>query len=144
MAFAQHRAPVANQLEPGDRLLLYTTRGCFKNPTRDRGRVVGVAYVATPVEPLPEPVKFGDRSFILGCDLKIEGLAPRGRGVELAPLVPRLKVFPVPRAWSVRLRTALLELPPADAGLLVRLLKPELQDKKAAEGSYAPRPGEQS
>jgi len=47
-AFGEHRAREAEKLEPGDALLLYTTRGCFRNPTRDRGRVIGRATVTTP------------------------------------------------------------------------------------------------
>ena len=40
MAFPAHRAAEAVALAPGGLLLIYTTRGCFHNPTRDRGRVV--------------------------------------------------------------------------------------------------------
>ena len=29
----------------GDSLLLYTTRGCYRNPTRDLGLVMGAAHV---------------------------------------------------------------------------------------------------
>jgi hypothetical protein len=32
----------------GDQLLLYTTRGVFNNPTRDRGRVVGYSSSGIP------------------------------------------------------------------------------------------------
>jgi hypothetical protein len=44
-AFPSYRRSDAERLAAGDRLLLYTTRGCFHNPTRDRGRVIGVATV---------------------------------------------------------------------------------------------------
>ena len=37
MAFSSMSRPHVRALSPGDTLLLYTTRGCFKNPTRDRG-----------------------------------------------------------------------------------------------------------
>jgi hypothetical protein len=30
----------------GSGVLLYTTRGCYRNPTRDRGLVMGLATVA--------------------------------------------------------------------------------------------------
>ncbi|HKF79950.1 MAG TPA: hypothetical protein VKB17_03920, partial [Thermoleophilaceae bacterium] len=45
MAFSARRARSASALTLGDRLLLYTTRGCFHNPTRDRGRVIGAGEV---------------------------------------------------------------------------------------------------
>jgi hypothetical protein len=35
-AFAEHRTREAARLQEGDRLFLYTTRGCFRTPTRDR------------------------------------------------------------------------------------------------------------
>ncbi len=63
MAFpSAGRAEVA-ALKPGDELFLYTTRGCFKNPTRDRGRIIATARVTSPVEHLDKPVHFADRDF---------------------------------------------------------------------------------
>ncbi|MFF4716085.1 hypothetical protein ACFY2V_32535 [Streptomyces eurythermus] len=125
MAFPAGRAATGLPAE-GDQALLYTTRGCYRNPTRDRGRVMGLALVTSPVETLPEPVVFGERQFTLGCSLRVEGLAPVREGVVLADLVPRLEVFPDERSWSVRMRRASLPLPPADAELLTRELRPLL------------------
>lgn len=103
-------------LRPGDELFLYTTRGCFKNPTRDRGRIIGIATVASPVTPLDEPARFGDRTFPVGCRLDLGDVAPFGQGLELAPLVPRLSAFDgTGDAWSIRLRRPLVHLPDADA-----------------------------
>ncbi len=62
-AFAEHRAREAASLTAGDVLLLYTTRGCFRNSTRDRGRVIGRAIVMAPAERLAEAVVFGGREF---------------------------------------------------------------------------------
>lgn len=136
MAFPAHRAREADALRPGDPLLLYTTRGCFHNPTRDRGRVMGEATVAGPARRLATPVAFGDHEFPIGCDLVIERIAPFGRGVELAPLVDRLRAFPDPRSWSARMRRALVPLPAADLRLLRRRLEPLLVDRAAAVPSY--------
>jgi hypothetical protein len=122
-AFPPHRRREAEALEVGDKLLLYTTRGCFRNPTRDRGRVIGVATVARPARELARPVRFGDREFPIGLDLEIESLVSRGLGVELAPLIPKLREsFPNPRAWSARLRRALVPLAPSDAAAIERRL----------------------
>ena len=88
MAFPPLRRAQATALEIGDELLIYTTRGCFGNPTRDLGRVMALATVKTNVKDLAEPVVFGERRFTSGCGLKIQGLAPLRTGVELQPLVP--------------------------------------------------------
>lgn len=120
MAFSRNRAASARELIRGDRLLLYTTRGAFHNPTRDRGRVIGVASVASEVEELDQPIRVAGREFEFGCDLVIESLARLGEGIQLAPLVQQLRVFPQPAAWSAQMRRPLLRLPTADARLLLR------------------------
>src|SRR5689334_21260369 len=85
-AFPAHRRGEASKLEADDTLLLYTTRGCFRNPTRDRGRVIGAAKTSGPAADLDEPVRFADREFPVGVELDIQHLVPRGMGAELAPL----------------------------------------------------------
>lgn len=139
MAFAPNRRREAEALEVGDRLLLYTTRGCFRNPTRDRGRVMGLATVSTPVVSLRVPVAFGDREFPYGCELKIEHLAPFGQGVVIADLVEDLQLFPNPAAWSAVLRRSLIRLKPSDAKLLRRRLEECAIDTSAALRGYLER-----
>ncbi|MEU7021613.1 hypothetical protein ABZ990_13255 [Streptomyces sp. NPDC046203] len=123
--------------EKGDEILLYTTRGCFRNPGRDRGRIMGLATVTSEVAALPEPVSFDGRNFTSGCTLQVHGLAPRNEGVILADLVPQLQVFPDPKTWSVRMRRASLKLPEPDADLLRRELQPILRTRTAVLGQYA-------
>lgn len=127
MAFEAHRGNDVKRLAVGDTLFLYTTRGCFHNPTRDRGRVIGHAVVTSPVEPLKQSVVVMDREFALGCSFDLVALAPRHEGVVLADLVPKLDAFPIKSAWSTRMRRPLLTLPPKDAALikheLVRLVR---------------------
>jgi hypothetical protein len=106
MAFPPNREAEAMALQPDDVLLLYTTRGRFHNPTRDRGRVIGEARIASRVERLAEPVRFDSREYTTGCALTLERLVPLGTGVGLASLVPRLAAFPDPASWSVRMRGA--------------------------------------
>jgi len=43
---------------------------------------------------------------------------PLRQGVELAPLVSKLEVFPDERSWPVRMRRALVPLTGRDASLL--------------------------
>jgi hypothetical protein len=111
----------------GDELFIYTTRGCFHSPTRDRGLVIGLALVSSDVRDLAEPVVFGGRSYPSGCTLSIQGIAPLREGVELRPLVPQLHAFPDGRAWSVPLRQPPVPLDEHDAALLKRRLNPLLQ-----------------
>ena len=86
MAFPSHRSRDAGQLAKGDRLFLYTTRGCFHSPGRGRGRIIGEAAATSEIATLKEPVRFGERSFPTGCSLDIAGLVPRGEGPEMIGL----------------------------------------------------------
>ncbi|KWW99056.1 hypothetical protein LI90_688 [Carbonactinospora thermoautotrophica] len=122
MAFPARRHAEVSRLEPGDELLVYATRGAWNNPTRDRGRVIARATVASPVTVLDPPVTVAGREFASGCRIRVTELAPFGGGVELAPLVPELAAFPDPASWSVRLRRPLLALPEQDAARLRGLL----------------------
>lgn len=136
MAFPAGRSKTARALEEGDEIFLYTTRGCFRNPTRDLGRVIGRAAVASPVRALGEPVTFGERSFTEGCHLEVSGLARFREGLVLRDLVPRLSVFPDPATWSVRMRRASLTLPPGDADLVRTELEPLLRPYDEAVEEY--------
>jgi hypothetical protein len=110
-------------LESGDLLLLYTTRGCFHNPTRDRGRVIGEAAVESDVKALDPQVELSGRKFTTGCRISVSRLAPAREGIELAPLVPKLRAFPDPESWSTRMRRPLVPLPPTDVKFLRRRLQ---------------------
>jgi hypothetical protein len=124
MAFPRTARAEVNALAVGDELFIYTTRGAFGNPTRDRGRVVGLARVASAVVELDEPVEIGGREFPRGCDITVESLAAWGHGVDLGALVERMDAFPNPGAWSIYLRRPLLRLPSRDAEFLRGLLAP--------------------
>jgi hypothetical protein len=136
MAFpATPRAEVA-ALASGDQLLLYATRGAWHNPTRDRGRVIATARVASAVRRLDPPVEIAGRDFHSGCDLEITGVVPYPGGLELQPLVPRLAAFPKPHAWSIYLRRPLLRLTDDDYALLAGDLRPLLTDRSVALSTY--------
>jgi hypothetical protein len=122
MAFPALRKSRAAALEIGDELFIYTTRGCFHNPARDRGRVIGLALVSSDVRDLAEPVVFNERPYTSGCTLDIRGVAPLRDGIELQPLVLRLHAFPSERACSMRLRQPPVPLDEHDAALLKRRL----------------------
>lgn len=136
MAFPSGRRAAAGRLQPGDRLFMLTTRGCYHNPSRDRTLVIGVASVATRVEPLEPPVSVAGRDFAIGCDITIESLAPIHRGVAVAPLVQLLQVFPHKHSWSATLRQTLVVLPDVDARLLRNELRRTVLPGNEARGSY--------
>ncbi|MDR7300854.1 hypothetical protein [Haloactinomyces albus] len=123
MAFPDFKRAEIRALTAGDRLFVYTTRGCFGNPTRDRGRVIACGEVRSAVAELEEPVELGGRRFPAGCDLHIAEATAWSDGVELAPLVPELGLFEgAEEHWSIRLRRPLAKLTPHDAELLDRHL----------------------
>ncbi|MGW9492982.1 hypothetical protein ACWG5P_01045 [Streptomyces prasinus] len=137
MAFPAGRTRQSLALGKGDEILLYTTRGCFRNPTRDLGRVIGLATITSEVRTLDDPVVFQERRFTEGCRLRIHGLTPFREGVVLRDLANDLQVFPEPSHWSVHLRRASLRLPDADAALIKRELQPLLKPYGSAVGDYA-------
>jgi len=135
-AFSASREREVAAVESGHRLLLYTTRGCFHNPTRDRGRVIGVATVLTKPAVLADVVAIAGRSYPIGCDLDIPAISPIHEGVELAPLVPALRAFPDPNTWSVRLRRPLLALSAEDARRLETMLNAKLRPREQVIADY--------
>jgi hypothetical protein len=136
MAFSAQSKSQARALEIGDELLLYTTRGCFHNPTRDRGRVMGVAIVKSNTRELSEPVVFEQRRYVTGCDLGVQGLTPLRGGVDLGSMVPELSAFAGRTHWNMSLRRPLVPLAPRDADILKRELTPLLQHYERYLGDY--------
>lgn len=120
----------------GDELLLYTTRGCYRNPTRDRGLVMGRALVTSEPQELHRPVSFRDREFSTGFDVKVTGVAPLHTGVELAPLAGSLAFLPDRATWSVRLRRSLIPLNDDDAATLSERLDPLLRPREEVLPDY--------
>ena len=137
-AFSANRAKDARLLRKGDTVLLYSTRGCFNNPTRDRGRVTGRATVLAKAYTLAEPVRFGDRDFPIGVQLRIDLLAAPRDGVVLSELVSRFSAsFPNASAWSAYLRRALVPLADEDATVLIDLLGLVAHPYAAMRDEYA-------
>jgi hypothetical protein len=135
MAFPTTRRSEVDRLQPGDELFLLSTRGCFRNPTRDRTRVIGRAVLSTPVALAPDPIELVGRTFNRTGSLQITGLAPVLSGIELAPLVPRLEAFPNKQAWSIWLRRPLLRLTQPDADLLrPMVLEIAIEPRRALQG----------
>ena len=111
---SRYKAPDA--LLQDDKLVLYTTRKCLRNRTRDRGRVIGTATITSPPQTLQSVVVFGDQIFDRECKLRIERLVPADRGPELANLVDRLSTFP--DSWHSYIRRRLVLLNEQDFAVL--------------------------
>jgi hypothetical protein len=137
MAFTSDRARAASAaIGEGDELFLYATRGAFHNPIRDRGRVFGQALASSAVEELRKPVPLVGRQFTHGFAFELEALAPPGRGVEIAALIPRLSSFPNKIGWAASLRRPLLSLTPDDARLIRQRLNAEVANTADAVDRY--------
>jgi hypothetical protein len=136
MAFTTRGAREAQVLRKGDGLFIYTTRSCFHNPTRDRGRVIGEAHVTSPVKKLRKPLEIAGRDFVDACELNIARLAPFGEGVELGELRQCLKALPADSSWGMRMRRVLLPLPDQDVQVIRRNLRPRLLPLNDALDQY--------
>ena len=136
MAFTRSRRRDAAALNDGDLLLLYTTRGCFRNPTRDRGKVIGEAVVEGTTKELTNPVELAGRSFTIGCRISIRRLTPVRSGVELSPLVPDLQAFPDSSSWSARMRRPLVPLPSSDVNRIRSELRRVTADPLSVMNGY--------
>lgn len=141
MAFSAPPQGQVAKLAADDRLFLYATRGAWRNPTRDRGRIIGTAVARSAVRMLSVHFELAGRTFVSGCSLEIEGLVPYPNGLELQPLVKQLAAFPRTDAWSIYLRRALRPLPASDADLLDGLLMPMLASRQRALHTYPSLPG---
>ncbi|MFI6899610.1 hypothetical protein ACIBKY_00035 [Nonomuraea sp. NPDC050394] len=137
MAFGPERWRLWRSLKQGDALALYTTRQCFRNPTRDRGRVIASAIIASPLQELEMPIEFRKRPYNFYCDLKIDQLAPWGQGPELVTMVSELKTFP--SAWGSHIRRSLVQLDEHDYGVLTRALAMEATTRDEALDGYLAR-----
>lgn len=112
---------------PGTTLLIYTTRGCYRNPTRDRGLVMGIATVTSDLARLEHPMTFRGRHYAAGFHLELNGVAPPHRGVDLGALAGSLEALPDRATWSARLRRSVVPLTDRDAQIITQSLTPLLR-----------------
>ena len=128
---------VPDTLMQDDRLVLYTAKGCFRNPTQDRGRVIGTATITSRTRALQSAVVFEDQVFDWECTLRIERLVPADRGPELEHLVGRLSTFP--DSWHSHIRRVLVPLNEQDFMVLDESLAEADVGRDAALPSYLNR-----
>jgi hypothetical protein len=136
MAFPARPRSEVRMLAAGDRLYLYATRGAWRNPTRDRGRLIAYATAKSSVRVLDKPIEIGEMSFQSACEIDVTGVVPYPGGVELQPLASSMAAFPKSEAWSVYLRRPLVKLSENDVALIDAVLSPHLDDRKTAVETY--------
>ena len=117
----------------GSTLFVYMTRGCYRNPGRDRGRIIGIATVTEGVAHLAEPVEFRGRQFTEGFAVEIQGIAPYRRGGRA-----RAARRPPPRAT----RRSHLECAASAIDRLPRLSRTRLRCANCSTHAHAPRAGD--
>ena len=128
----------ARRVAPHDRVFLYTTRLCFQNPTRDRGRVIGLAVVTKPSRRLAEAVTFGGREYVIELALPHRATRPiptrRSAGRPVPQLdLPRQGLMERPYATSA------CPVGPGDGDVLLTHLAQVAEPYRAALDSYAQR-----
>jgi hypothetical protein len=114
MAWTAGSARRAGLIRPGDRLLLYVSRGAFHNPTRDESQLVGVAEVASPVARLRKPLAMAKREFVCACSLRFEVTLPEREGVNIRSLVERLTLVRRKEVWGQYFRSGLVQVSARD------------------------------
>lgn len=116
MAFADHADRDVARMRPGDRAVLYLTRGAFHNPTRDRARLAGLATVTG--APHRRRATIAGREFTWQVPIRIDLLLPERAGPEVAPLAPQLSFVRRPEVWGQYFRRSPRPLTDTDFALL--------------------------
>ncbi len=127
MAFREH-VPT-NELRVGDQVLLYSTRGAFKNPTRDEPQIFAAGFFASRVE--HSRVAVAGETFTKWCRLEITHLLPPREGIGFRPFVPRLRFIKNKETWPAALRRTLIRLPERDFKVLARALEREATSRSS-------------
>lgn len=139
MAFPARPRREVSALQPGDELVLLTTRNAYHSPNRDRTRVIGTATVQSKVTQLDPPVEIAGRAFVSGCQIKLETLAPYSTGPEIGPLAPQLHALRGQTNWGMLLRKPLVPIDDSDVLLLKRELQSNLRALDESLLTYSSR-----
>lgn len=105
-------ARVRSLPEPDDRLVLYTSRGAFHNPTRDRAQVIGLGIATS--EPRNRQVVVAGRRYERSFGLEIARISEPRQGLDFASLVPRLDFITKKSSWGGALRRPVVRISEKD------------------------------
>ncbi|MBY5162099.1 EVE domain-containing protein [Salsipaludibacter albus] len=118
MAFPEHAAGRISRMEPGDRAILYVTRGAFHNPTRDRAHLAGVTRVTSDPRQVDDALVIAGRDFTWTVGHEPEMLMDERHGPHVRPLVERLEMVRRPESWGSYFRASPIEISADDFDLL--------------------------
>lgn len=122
MAFAGRSQSRASTIRPGNRAVLYVTRGAFGNPASDQARLAGLVEVTSKPH-FGGPVIIAEREFDLFLGFNPIALLPERQGPAVRDLVDRLELVRRPGVWGQYFRSSPIKLSEADFGVLVEAVK---------------------
>jgi hypothetical protein len=123
MAFTEARCRRAAELRRGDDVVLYVTRGAFHNPTRDEPHLAALMKVRSAATGLDPPLELVDRTFHCQVGLTPVVVLPERKGVNVRPLVRRLRHVKRPEVWGQYFRSSLIELTAHDMRVIGSALR---------------------
>lgn len=115
MAFRSHVHTDA--LAEGDDVVIYATRGCWHNPTRDRSQIVAIGTLAGPVA--AGPITVAGERMARSCPLALTAILPDRNGVPFERLVDRLRMTNGKTHWGLVMRRTIVPLCAADHRTIV-------------------------
>lgn len=122
MAFTEHQALRASQAQTGDQVVLFVTRGAFRNPTRDTSRLAGLVEVSGSLRKR-KPVQLGEREFRRVIPFKPIHLFEERTGPAVSPLVEQLERVKNPKAWGQYFRQSPIQLSEHDYKIFDRAIR---------------------
>jgi hypothetical protein len=113
MAFRNRAGP---DLQPGERMAVYLTRGAFHNPTRGRSLIVALGYIDSSV--VAEPIIVAGQTYDRSCALTFDSQAPLNDGLPFSQLVEKLQFIDKKDAWGAYLRRTFVRLSDEDFAVI--------------------------
>lgn len=122
MAFAAHAAVRVGRMSPGDKAVLFVTRGAFHNPNRDESRLAGIVEVSSAVGK-KRAVTIAGRKFDTYVDFLPRRILPEREGPPVKTLVHDLERVKRADAWGHYFRNSPIEISRADFMILARAIR---------------------
>lgn len=122
MAFPEHAAGRARRIAAGDSAVLYTTRGAYSNPTRDRSRLQSIVDVVGEANH-HEPVEIAGREVTWSCPIQPRVVLEERQGPEVAPLAAELEHVKRPAVWGQYFRNSPIAVSARDFDVLAKAVE---------------------
>lgn len=112
-------------LSAGMRFAIYTTRGAYGNPSKDRSQVLAIGRLVSGVTDQPHSI--GNELFPQSCQLRIEARLPWRNGLAFDPLVDELAFVGGRRRYASVFHRTIVKVPVADFDRIVSDFEAELE-----------------